>query len=287
MSKQPSLKKYSGNCHCGAFKFSFEAPEPLTSAVECDCSICFKTGYIWEGPIDPACFVVEKGSIEELSSYEFSTKTVPHKFCPTCGTSVFARNTASVVPAERANKFFVNLRAVNNIDIYTLSLAPKLEFAQLDGAYVEPPVVSPSPDTPIPDGSRVYHGNCHCGAVRYAFIHAGPALTEARECNCSICSRDAAAWIYPPTTSVTFSPDSQSSITEYTFGRKRTYHGFCKLCGVAVYERFVGLNDAGQDRALRTALNTRTIAQSELDFGSLNLSMGDGRLVGGIYTVPE
>jgi hypothetical protein len=41
MADSAPLVEYYGNCHCGAFKFTFKAPE-ITQAKTCDCAICFK-----------------------------------------------------------------------------------------------------------------------------------------------------------------------------------------------------------------------------------------------------
>ncbi|KAJ6551045.1 hypothetical protein DFH09DRAFT_417963 [Mycena vulgaris] len=41
MPESAPLIEYRGNCHCGAFKFTFKATE-LKLAFACDCSICSK-----------------------------------------------------------------------------------------------------------------------------------------------------------------------------------------------------------------------------------------------------
>jgi hypothetical protein len=84
----PELKTYNGNCHCGAFKFSFRAPE-ITSVTECNCSICFKKGYRWIFP-GPKEIVIGKGE-GTLKEYRCNTKKLAHQFCPICGTSVLGQ----------------------------------------------------------------------------------------------------------------------------------------------------------------------------------------------------
>ncbi|KAJ7055023.1 Mss4-like protein [Mycena amicta] len=269
----PALVEYKGNCHCGAFRFSFKAPE-ITKKSECDCSICFKNGYIWQRPSE-GTFVVEKGDENEtLVSYEFGKKTLAHKFCPTCGTSVFGRHSADAVA--------VNIRAVQAIDVWSLQPGDIFKGSEVGDAYQLPAPVTPS--KPVPDGATTYHGNCHCGAMAYTLIHPDK-IQNACLCNCSICTRDGVAWTYPPTADITFRGVPEF-VTEYTFGKERTYHGFCKVCGVAIYERFIGLNDEGKNRALRQALNVRTMNVSELDFESLEFELHDGRARPPIYAVP-
>jgi hypothetical protein len=84
----PDLKKYKGNCHCGAFKFDIQLPV-LTSNMGCNCSICFKKGYKWVFP-GAGCFTVTKGE-GTLKEYKFASKTMLHMFCPVCGTGVMGR----------------------------------------------------------------------------------------------------------------------------------------------------------------------------------------------------
>jgi hypothetical protein len=35
---------YSGKCHCG--KIAFDVEGDLTSVIECNCSICYESGYL-------------------------------------------------------------------------------------------------------------------------------------------------------------------------------------------------------------------------------------------------
>ncbi|KAJ7228148.1 hypothetical protein GGX14DRAFT_611474 [Mycena pura] len=52
------LVEYRGNCHCGAFQFTFKASELKPST--CDCSICYKNGYLGAKPADDS-FTIVKG----------------------------------------------------------------------------------------------------------------------------------------------------------------------------------------------------------------------------------
>lgn len=85
LTPAPELRTYNGNCHCGAFKFTFQLPE-ITHVGECNCSICLKKGYRWIFP-GPKEINITKGE-GTLKEYRFNTKKLAHQFCPTCGTSV-------------------------------------------------------------------------------------------------------------------------------------------------------------------------------------------------------
>ncbi|KAJ7510697.1 glutathione-dependent formaldehyde-activating enzyme [Mycena galericulata] len=250
MSESTQLIDYRGNCHCGAFKFTFKAPE-ITKAFASTAN-----GSLWGSPRD---FVIVKGDVDNtLKSYEFGKRTMVHKFCPTCGTSVMARKKE----ADGTMSVGINIRTLADLDFMALPVITS------NGAATEPPYEVPEPlhnTGPVPEGTTVYTGNCHCGAVRYTLLSPEP-LTSAMECNCSICSRDAAVWVYPDTPTV----KGLDSVAEYTFGRRDTYHGFCGVCGVAIYERFVG-----EGRDYRMALNVRTM--NEVDLAALEITKGDGK----------
>ncbi|KAJ7248474.1 Mss4-like protein, partial [Mycena rebaudengoi] len=37
-----TMQVYTGNCHCGAIKYAVQKDSPVTTAVECNCSICYR-----------------------------------------------------------------------------------------------------------------------------------------------------------------------------------------------------------------------------------------------------
>ena len=43
--------QYEGSCHCGQIAFVVEAAEPITDALDCNCSLCRRRGgLLWFGP---------------------------------------------------------------------------------------------------------------------------------------------------------------------------------------------------------------------------------------------
>ncbi|KAJ7755786.1 glutathione-dependent formaldehyde-activating enzyme [Mycena metata] len=262
-----SLIDYRGNCHCAAFKFTFKAPE-LKQGHACTCSFCSKNGYLWGFPA--ADFTVVKGDEETtLKTYQFGKRTMVHKFCPTCGTTVLAR----LPSADGSPQIGINIRALRDVDIEALEVIISTKGASTEPLYQAPEPVATGT---IPEGSTVYQGSCHCGAVRYALVNP-EKITAAKSCNCSICSRDATVRIFPETTSVIFAGVDES-VAEYTFGSKKSYNGFCKICGVPIYGRFVGLSP---EYDTKTALNIRTI--NGLDLALVEITMSDGKSYPGVY----
>ncbi|KAJ6590016.1 Mss4-like protein [Mycena vulgaris] len=264
MADSPKLVTYHGNCHCGAFKFTVELPE-LKAVYVCDCSICSMNAYLWVRLDLKSQLVVERGE-GVLKDYEWLTRTLTHKFCPTCGTSVMCYK----YNQPENDTYWFNVRTFNT-DIDLEALEVKMHYrAALAPMYRPPRHEIAAPTEP---GIVAYHGNCHCGGIAYT-LHSAP-LSVVKPCNCSICSRDGVAWIYPQRSAMTI--HCQDTVVEYTYGRRRTMHTFCGNCGVAVWERFLtpGRTDIG--------LNVR--AMNDIDWSTLTVEMLDRKGLPPLYEV--
>jgi hypothetical protein len=103
---------------------------------------------------------------------------------------------------------------------------------------------------------KTYHGNCHCGAVRYEVRLDPPA--KAIACNCSICLR--AGWLlaFVPATAFHLTAGDES-LSEYQFGKKESHFPFCKNCGVRAFAR-----SADQTAKGTVAVNLRCVAGIDL-----------------------
>ena len=105
-------ERYEGGCHCGRVRFVVDAD--LLSATLCNCSICTKKGFI-HLIVPPEAFSLRSGG-DELTTYEFNTKTAKHQFCRTCGIHPF------YVPRSDPDKIDVNVRCLDGVDLQTLEL---------------------------------------------------------------------------------------------------------------------------------------------------------------------
>lgn len=104
MSDPVSMRSYSGGCHCARVRFQVEAPVVL-DGVECNCSICAKSGYLHL--IVPATrFRLLRGD-DDLSEYRFNTGVARHRFCRHCGIKSF------YIPRSHPNGVDVNLRCLD------------------------------------------------------------------------------------------------------------------------------------------------------------------------------
>jgi len=95
---------HRGGCHCGRVRFELTAPKIL-QVLECNCSICSKTGYLHL--VVPANrFKLISGG-DALTTYTFNTHTAKHLFCSTCRIKSF------YVPRSHPDGFSVNARCLD------------------------------------------------------------------------------------------------------------------------------------------------------------------------------
>jgi hypothetical protein len=76
---------YEGGCHCGAVRFQVIVKNH--EALECNCSICSKKGFL-HLIVDRSQFTLLKGQ-DVLTTYSFNTHRAKHTFCSICGSHPF------------------------------------------------------------------------------------------------------------------------------------------------------------------------------------------------------
>jgi len=77
---------YQGSCHCGQITFEVETEDHL-QAVDCDCSIYAKRGYL-HLIVPKSKFKLLSGQ-DQLTTYTFNTGIAKHTFCKICGIKPF------------------------------------------------------------------------------------------------------------------------------------------------------------------------------------------------------
>jgi len=102
-----------GGCHCGRVRFRVTAD---LAVIDCNCSICIKKG-ILHLIVPPERFELISGK-DDLTTYEFNTKTAKHTFCKHCGIHPF------YVPRSDPGKIDVNARCLDDIDVAELAPTP-------------------------------------------------------------------------------------------------------------------------------------------------------------------
>ena len=103
MKKTEQLVTYQGGCHCGGVRFQVLVKEH--EAIECNCSICFKKGFL-HLIVPPEHFTLLGGD-ELLTTYTFNTRVAQHKFCRICGIHPFYR------PRSHPDAVDVNVRCLD------------------------------------------------------------------------------------------------------------------------------------------------------------------------------
>lgn len=116
------MLKHLGECHCGRVAFEVEASAEV-EVLECDCSICAKTGYL-HLIVPKSRFVLLRGA-EHLTTYTFNTRVAKHLFCKVCGVKSF------YVPRSNPDGYSVNLRCLD------ASRFAKITVKKFDGKHWE------------------------------------------------------------------------------------------------------------------------------------------------------
>jgi len=76
-------KIHKAYCHCGAVELELQLPNGLENPRRCTCSMCSRRGAVVASiPLDGLRII--KGE-DNLTLYQFNTKTAKHYFCKTCG----------------------------------------------------------------------------------------------------------------------------------------------------------------------------------------------------------
>lgn len=107
--------KLQGGCHCGAVRFEVEAAAPLR-LLDCNCSICTKTGYL-HLIVGGDAFRLVSGD-GALVTYGFGSGAARHLFCGTCGVKSY------YVPRSHPDGYSVNARCLDGYGEIEMILQP-------------------------------------------------------------------------------------------------------------------------------------------------------------------
>ena len=113
---------YRASCHCGHIQL--EVTAELTEVVECNCSICARSGFLhWYVAPEQVTLLTQK---QLLSTYVWRVATGGQHFCPTCGVAVIRTSTQFAPPVS------INARCLEGVDIGALTIR------QFDGKHLMP-----------------------------------------------------------------------------------------------------------------------------------------------------
>lgn len=110
-----------------------------------------------------------------------------------------------------------------------------------------------------------HRGGCHCGTV--IFEVDAPAVIDALDCNCSICSKSGFLHLIVPQARFRLLR-GEDALTDYRFGTGIAVHRFCRHCGIKSFY-IPRSNPDGVD------INVRCLDQSTI--AELRVSLFDDR----------
>ena len=106
---------HAGSCHCG--RIAFELDGDVTTAMECNCSMCRRKGALLAFFPREALRLTTPES--DMATYRFNTHRIGHHFCPTCGIAPFGEGTD---PRTGASTAAVNVRCLPDVDLDALKI---------------------------------------------------------------------------------------------------------------------------------------------------------------------
>ena len=95
-----------GGCHCGAVRYRVTVRS--REAVECNCSVCAKKGYL-HLIVAEEDFELLQGA-DAITTYTFGTHTAKHHFCSRCGVHSHYR------PRSHPERVDVNIRCLDGVE---------------------------------------------------------------------------------------------------------------------------------------------------------------------------
>jgi hypothetical protein len=111
-----------------------------------------------------------------------------------------------------------------------------------------------------------HKGSCHCGKIAYSFEGE---VTEALECNCSLCARRGGLLHFVPDAVFTLMTP-RADLSTYQFYKHVLDHHFCDQCGIAPFSE--GSDPKGNRMV---AVNLRCV--EGIDPKALTIKFYDGR----------
>ncbi|MGK2914339.1 MAG: GFA family protein [Porticoccaceae bacterium] len=109
------MRTYKGSCHCGYVQF--EVATDLTTAIECNCSICTKKGALHHR-VPAERFKLFSGE-NALTHYQFGSNIAKHCFCKHCGIYPFSN------PRTASDTYSINVRCLEDFEMEKANIEVK------------------------------------------------------------------------------------------------------------------------------------------------------------------
>jgi hypothetical protein len=109
-----SPSSFAGGCHCGRVRFRVRAD--ALEALDCNCSVCTKKGFI-HLIVTRDAFELLEGE-DALTTYTFNTGVAKHTFCRVCGVHAF------YTPRSHPDGVDVNVRCLDGDALARFTVTP-------------------------------------------------------------------------------------------------------------------------------------------------------------------
>ncbi|MDQ2065768.1 GFA family protein [Xinfangfangia sp. CPCC 101601] len=106
-------------CHCGAVQFEIRLTDGFNTIRRCTCSYCRMRGAI-AASVQLADITFVKGE-DNLTLYQFNTRTAQHYFCKTCG--IYTHHQRRSNP----NQFGVNVACIEGVSPFDFPEVPVMD----------------------------------------------------------------------------------------------------------------------------------------------------------------
>ena len=108
------MNVFEGGCHCGRVRFRVKTEK--LEAIDCNCSICNKKGFL-HLIVEKDAFELLSGA-EDLTTYTFNTGVAKHTFCRVCGIHAF------YTPRSHPDGVDVNVRCLDGDAMKRFTVTP-------------------------------------------------------------------------------------------------------------------------------------------------------------------
>jgi hypothetical protein len=113
------MTHHDGACHCGTVRFRVTLPDGFHTARRCTCSFCRMRGaVVVSARLQDISFLTGE---DNLTLYQFNTRTAKHWFCRTCG--IYTHHQRRSDPTQ----FGINVACLSGVSPFDFPQVPVVD----------------------------------------------------------------------------------------------------------------------------------------------------------------